>query len=96
MDEGEIRNYYNSRKKSDIKRNYSCQAPWEQVDLYPNGDIMTCPDCVVGNILENSFEDIWNGTRNNKIREFIEDRKEMPACRSCFYYYVSNENYKLK
>lgn len=96
MSETEIKNYYDPHKKAEIKRNYSCQAPWEQVDLYPNGDIMTCPDCVIGNIFENSFETIWNGDKNDRIRRYISGKKEMPACRSCFYYYASNEKYKLK
>jgi len=95
MNEAEIKNYY-SKRKNLIKRDYACRAPWEQVDLYPNGDIMTCPDCIIGNIFKNTFSDIWNGEKNYKIKDYITKKKEMPGCRSCFYYYVTNEKYQLK
>lgn len=92
MNENEIRKYYDPKKKKEIKRDLMCSAPWSQVDLYPNGDIMTCPDIVIGNIKKASFENIWHGKKATELREYIEENKRFPCCNSCFYYYVTNED----
>jgi len=88
----ELELYYDPKRKSSIKREMACFAPWRQVDIYPNGDILYCPDYVIGNIYEKSFYDIWNGKKNEYMREYIKENKRMPACHSCFYYYVTNED----
>lgn len=64
----------------------------ESVYLYPNGDIMVCPDYVVGNIYENTFEEIWNDKYINKLRKLLDKGKIFPGCHSCFYYFVSDED----
>ncbi len=96
MSKEEIKQYYDPKKKNSIKRNFVCFAPWNQIDLYPNGDIMVCPDYVVGNIQQNTFNEIWNGEKAINLRKYLLKNKEFPGCRSCFYYYVSNEEAKPK
>lgn len=92
LSDDEIKNYYQPEKKGLIKKNKLCKAPWRQVDLYPNGDIMTCPDYVIGNINKNSFDEIWNGEKSNRIRSLLKEKKGFPGCQSCFHNYVTNED----
>ena len=87
----EIRMYYDPRKKGSIRRKGHCTAPWNQVDLYPNGDVMICPDLVIGNIHEKPFSRIWNGKKARWLRKAVIEKKRFPGCASCFYYYVSLE-----
>ena len=88
----EIQNYYNPTKKDLVKRTYTCKAPWNQIDLYPNGDIMICPDYIIGNITKESFDKIWSGKKAEHLRDMISTKKALPSCNSCFYYYVGNEH----
>jgi MoaA/NifB/PqqE/SkfB family radical SAM enzyme len=83
----ELIQYYNPRQKYKIKRN--CVNFMRQVDLYPNGELMTCPDIVLGNIKQKPFDEIWFGPTAkywSKIRQY----QEFPACKSCFYYYMQS------
>lgn len=88
----ELRYYYDPRQRSKMKRGMRCRALDSQVDLYPNGDIMVCPDLVIGNIFENGFREIWEGQRIEEVRRYIRKNGRFPGCQSCFYYYVSNED----
>ena len=64
-----------------------CTAPWHQLNLLPNGDIYTCPDYILGNIKEESLENIWNGPRAKKLRRYV-SHNLFPACRGCFFHYT--------
>lgn len=52
-----------------------CKHPFEQVFILYNGDVWLCCDvfwkepCVIGNILESSFEEIWNSEKAKNIRK---------------------------
>ncbi len=92
MTSEEIKLYYVPSRKNEIKRNIKCLAPWNQVDLYPNGDIIVCPDFVVGNIYENNFCEIWSNKKIKWLRNLLNKGKIFPGCNSCFYYYVSAED----
>jgi len=55
----------------------TCEKPWRTVTINWNGDVVTCGsvyDCErykMGNILEQSFEEIWNGPAYIKARKII-------------------------
>lgn len=52
-----------------------CERAFKQVYIYPNGDVKVCGwtyQCV-GNLLESSLEEIWNGEMANKVRQTILD-----------------------
>jgi|GEM_PF-3580619 len=76
---------YYTDQKWDIVPNY-CSTPWSECALLPNGDIYTCPDLPIGNILEQSFDEIWNGPKARNLRERVSERL-FPACTGCFHYW---------
>ena len=42
---------------------WDCEEPWKRLYMTPTGDFIPCPmfvDYNMGNIKENSFEEIWN------------------------------------
>jgi len=63
-----------------------CSTPWTEISLLPNGDICTCPDVVVGNVLKQSLEEIWNGQAQQGVRERV-STDLFPVCTGCFHYW---------
>jgi len=66
-----------------------CSLPFSQVHLEPNGNVVVCPDfpdCVVGNIYENSLSEIWNSEKNLKFREMIKEDSLSICSRCCQFY----------
>ncbi len=82
----EIRTYYHEPENFLGWR--KCLAPWFQVDVMPNGDVVTCrdfPDFVTGNIKESSILDIYNGERHKAFRRALRSCKNgvFPLCSRC-------------
>lgn len=79
-----------------------CIAPWTHLMIYPNGEAMVCndnPDYILGNINQDSFQDIWNGEKAKNFRKFIK-KHSLPICSRCcgLYYhpfYRSGSNFKM-
>ena len=76
---------YYTDKKWGIVPNY-CATPWNECALLPNGDLYTCPDLPIGNILEQPFEAIWNGDKARELRQRLSERL-FPACTGCFHFW---------
>ena len=84
-------------KGSDIKDYYlkpskmfgfdKCINPFLEVNIMPNGDVVTCRDYIdvkVGNISENKLLDIWNNEKYVKFRKLlIENKGLLPQCTRC-------------
>ena len=82
----EIRKYYSEPENFFGYR--KCVAPWFQLDVMPNGDVVTCrdfPDFVTGNITESSVLDIYNGERYRAFRRALRscDDGVFPICSRC-------------
>lgn len=65
-----------------------CVAPWFQIDVMPNGDVVTCrdfPDFVTGNVKESSILDIYNGEKHRAFRRALKSCKNgvFPICSRC-------------
>ncbi len=59
--------------KKPNKHKLFCRLPFTEISISPNGDITPtcCPDWVdikLGNILEKSWQDIWNGPESKSLR----------------------------
>jgi MoaA/NifB/PqqE/SkfB family radical SAM enzyme len=68
-----------------------CQNPWRLLDIQPDGDANFCvdyPDYVIGNVAEQSIEEVWNGPRAEKFRAFIKEHTP-PVCNRCGAKYMS-------
>jgi MoaA/NifB/PqqE/SkfB family radical SAM enzyme len=63
-----------------------CLSPWQTVPIDVAGKITLCdcqPTLVVGNLLRESFSDIWNGEVMQKYRAEMLSGKPPEACRIC-------------
>jgi radical SAM protein with 4Fe4S-binding SPASM domain len=65
-----------------------CVSPWFQLDVMPNGDIVTCrdfPDFITGNIKETSIFEIYNNEKHRKFRRALKscDNGVFPICSRC-------------
>ncbi|MBC8413741.1 SPASM domain-containing protein, partial [bacterium] len=83
-----IRYYSKGSFQSDSFKN-ACLAPWDIGVIGPQGELVTCPNYVVGNLRNHSFSDLWNNDRARKFRKIIKEKKHLPACsRGCCFYYI--------
>jgi MoaA/NifB/PqqE/SkfB family radical SAM enzyme len=62
----------------------SCALPYTRVDVFPDGRIALCGDGhTIGNILEGSIAEAWNGERMKEFRRAYESARIMPMCFRC-------------
>lgn len=81
-----ISEYYSDLTKVVRKE---CPIPWSQVNFDYNGDVHFCadyPDYVIGNIMESSFYEIYNGERAQKFRAELKKSPDglFPGCVRCY------------
>jgi len=66
-----------------------CFSPWTELYIQYYGGIRLCCEFYskkydIGNILEEDFQKIWNGSRMRQIRkEFIKGNTYFPVCKNC-------------
>jgi MoaA/NifB/PqqE/SkfB family radical SAM enzyme len=62
----------------------SCSLPYTRVDVFPDGRLALCGDgYTIGNILEGTIADAWNGERMKEFRRIYESARIMPMCFRC-------------
>lgn len=59
-------------------KQYICQKPWVEAQIMPSGDVYSCCPAwtngyVLGNLKEQSLNDVWNSEKSQKFRESILD-----------------------
>ena len=60
----------------------SCKSPWTFARILPEGDVQLCYQFTIGNLKEQSFEDIWNGPRAEEVRRrVVQERALMQRVR---------------
>lgn len=82
----DIKTYYN--EPENFFGYKKCVAPWFQLDVMPNGDVVTCrdfPDFVTGNIMETPILEIYNSEKYRKFRRALRscDNGVFPICSRC-------------
>lgn len=85
---GDLHNYYTDSYLPQL----NCVAPFYSAVIKPNGDVIFCPDewiddYLLGNIRQNSFEDIWNNHKARYFRSVIFRHKSFPGCKRCNWMY---------
>jgi radical SAM protein with 4Fe4S-binding SPASM domain len=76
---------------------HSCLVPWYSVDITASGDLAPCHvyyDLIMGNLHEQSFEEIWNGDRYQKFRKYLLQNKFMSICPGCCILYLAGRKQK--
>jgi len=78
---------------------YGCYYPWTSLNITWNGDVVTCcrdldGKYTLGNILQSSIEEVWNGQKYLHLRDSILKQRlqSIPSCRSCDLPYDSQRN----
>ncbi len=77
----------------------SCIIPWVSTDIVANGDIAPCHifyDLVMGNLYDNTFEEIWFGSKYQKFRDYISRKQFMSICPGCCILYLSGNKMRKK
>ena len=82
----QIRTYY--EEPENFFGYKKCVSPWFQLDIMPNGDVVTCrdfPDFVTGNIKESSVLQIYNSEKYRKFRRALRSCGDgvFPICSRC-------------
>jgi radical SAM protein with 4Fe4S-binding SPASM domain len=71
-----------------------CPEPWRSAMVLGNGDVQVCcvpgPEMRMGNLHEQTMEEIWNGTRYQQFRMAVNSKKPPAACNACPIYRVRN------
>lgn len=80
----------NTRKVKLNKFNVPCKNPWREMIVNYNGSIAFCcmdfnSTVVIGNIMEQTIEEIWRGEKMEKLRRMhLQGRyNEIPICSRC-------------
>lgn len=64
----------------------TCLVPWAHCHIMYNGDVVVNGRCCsppLGNIMESSLEEIWNGPKARKFRSKLLELGNYPACNRC-------------
>ena len=67
-----------------LNKKYSCTAPFDSLSVQPDGKVYACNTLFyeLGNVLNSTLKEIWNGDNIQKLRKLCEyDRSE---CIKCF------------
>jgi radical SAM protein with 4Fe4S-binding SPASM domain len=86
IDPDKIGEYYSDL---DVFVRDNCTVPWSSTNIDYNGDVHFCadyPDYVIGNIMEDSFFNIWNNERAQSFRKALKEspRGMFPGCVRCY------------
>jgi radical SAM protein with 4Fe4S-binding SPASM domain len=74
------------RVSDDDGEELSCRAPWENLAIFPNGDVYPCIGWTrrpIGNLLRQPFEAIWEGEEVAALRLEFERKKPGVDCLNC-------------
>ncbi len=90
LDAAELRSYYADPSYFPARFSERCLFPWKGLIVYPNGDIIACPNYRVGSVAADRFDEVWNGDDYRRLRSWLKERKAFPICsRCCWFYYHS-------
>ncbi len=89
LDKEEIIKYYTDINFTKYKK---CIAPWNEITIKANGDVMFCPDewitqFKLGNIKNDTIDELWNGDRAKLFRKFLLSNGKFPICDHCCFFY---------
>jgi radical SAM protein with 4Fe4S-binding SPASM domain len=64
-----------------------CMDPWSTAVILGNGDVQVCcipgPDMRMGNLHQQSMEQIWNGPNYQRFRRLVNSPTPPDACNNC-------------
>lgn len=71
-----------------------CREPWKYLEVNPLGvSGLCCSFAGSGdNIIESSFEDVWNSPIKRAVRSTVNTDHEMPCCKNCKFGLIMDPN----
>ena len=82
--------FLNLKKNNPKKTYHLCPYPWTTLRIASNGDIVACcrdlrHETVLGNLNEDSVENIWNGGAMQDLRAALlaKEPERIKACNGC-------------
>jgi MoaA/NifB/PqqE/SkfB family radical SAM enzyme len=69
-----------------VDERLDCPLPWIGTSVTENGDVTPCcggTSMVLGNLREQSFDEIWNGGPYQKLRRTVNSKNPLPLCANC-------------
>ena len=89
LTDSEVEKYYTSFDFLPDSYSKKCLSPWMTAYVLPDGSVRPCQSLnySIGNILENSFKEIWNGATALKFRRVLKEEKHFPVCSRCTEFY---------
>ena len=75
---------------------YKCMNPYERIELLPRGEVYTCcsgyvkHNYYIGNIYEQSFDEIWNSERALKLRYSVSNGNFEYCMENCKWLHKEN------
>ncbi len=84
--------------KSAIKGGSFCPLPWSGFIMYPDGNVKNCVLSLenIGNINNDSIDDILNGTKNTEIKSCMNAHKKHSACTGCHKLEQGTTNFNVR
>lgn len=67
-----------------------CLSPDKVPTIMPDGTLKSCIYNNLGNLLENSFEELWTNKIAEDTRKYLESNGNFPACGRCTCFYKEN------
>lgn len=85
----EIIQYYSEGSFRSRSYKNACLVPWDIAIIGPKGEVLLCPNYIIGNLREKSFREIWNNEKARYFRKVILQKKQLPVCsRGCCFFYT--------
>jgi MoaA/NifB/PqqE/SkfB family radical SAM enzyme len=85
----DIIRYYSDKPFHSQSLKGACLSPWDFAILGPAGEVVLCPNYIIGNLREHSFRETWNSPKARFFRKIILKKKSLPACsRGCCFFYL--------
>lgn len=85
----EIIQYYSEGSFRSRSFKNACLVPWDTAIIGPKGEVILCPNYIIGNLREKSFREIWNNEKARFFRKVILKKKQLPVCsRGCCFFYT--------
>lgn len=80
------------------EKRYPCNRPWYMACVHSDGKVGVCPEdwnqnMIIGDLNDNSLEEIWNGPLLRKIKEhhINGDYSDLSSCRGCEAWVLKNQ-----
>ncbi len=71
--------------KDKFRRSVACRDPWEAVQVFDSGEVFLCCNggTKIGDLTEESFDEIWNGEEVNNYRKGMASGNYYKDCSKC-------------